>query len=226
MPDLDFEVTGVKAASRGLVPLIQFEVSLKKSPADRIHSVMLHSQIQIQSPLRSYNVREKEKLVELFGIPDCWGRTLRNCLWTTAATTFNGLANETKALLSVQCTYDLTIAATKYLHSLEGGDVPLLFLFSGPIFYEDERGQLKVQPISWDAESTYKMPVSIWKQIMEQHYPDSGWFYLRRDVFDRLLALKQRQGDSSWDQTMERLLSIADEPDAEIVDAPKAEVFA
>lgn len=217
MPDLDFEVTGVKSASRGLVPLIQFEVNLKKKPVDRINSVMLHSQIQIQSPLRSYNAREKEKLVDLFGAPDCWGRTLRNCLWTTAATTFNGFANETKAVLSVQCTYDLTIAASQYFHALEDGDVPLLFLFSGSIFYEGEKGRLQVQPISWDAESTYKMPVSVWKHIMEQHYPNSGWFYIRRDVFDRLLALKRRQGDSSWEQTMERLLSSADVPKEEVL---------
>ena len=38
------------------------------------------------------------------------------------------------------CTYDLELAAAKYLYSLPGGQVPLLFNFTGTIFYRGEDG--------------------------------------------------------------------------------------
>jgi hypothetical protein len=218
MPDLTFQVTGVKAASKGLVPLLQFEVAIKQASADSnqaVQSVVLHAQIQIQSAQRSYNSDEKENLVELFGTPDRWGQTLRNRLWTSTATTVGSFTGEAQAILSVLCTCDLAIAATKYFSAVEEGDVPLLFLFSGSIFYTDNQGQLQVQPISWNAESTYKMPISVWKDMMDHHYPNSAWVCLRRDVFDRLAGLKRRQGDATLDATLERLLATAEEPQLE-----------
>ena len=58
----------------------------------------------------------------------------------------------TEAILPVPCSYDLNIAATKYFYVLEEGEVPLLFLFSGTIFYAGADGRLQVQQISWNNE--------------------------------------------------------------------------
>ncbi|PYL13295.1 MAG: hypothetical protein DMF48_00375, partial [Verrucomicrobia bacterium] len=78
MPDLDFKVLGVDAAARGLTPLLHFKIEIvNQTPGDKIQSVMLHAQIQIQSPQRAYTPSEKEKLRELFGRPEDWGQTLR-----------------------------------------------------------------------------------------------------------------------------------------------------
>ncbi len=215
MPELTFQVTGVKSAAKGLVPLLQFDVAIKNASSGRIHSVMLHAQIQIQSTRRPYSPAEKEALSELFGTPERWGQTLRNRLWTNTAATVGSFTGEARATLSVQCTSDLAVAAAKYFYALEAGDVPLLFLFSGTIFYANEQGLLQVQPISWNAESTYLMPVRAWKDLMEEHYPNTAWLGLHRDVFDRLLALKRNEGDATWDQTVERLLALAEEPKLE-----------
>jgi hypothetical protein len=78
MPDLDFEILGVEAAVRGLVPLLHFTLRITNEPPhETIQSVILQAQIQIQSPQRSYTESEKEKLFELFGRPEDWGQTLR-----------------------------------------------------------------------------------------------------------------------------------------------------
>jgi predicted CopG family antitoxin len=42
---------------------------------------------------------------------------------------------------------------------------------------------------------------------MEHHYPDSAWIAMRRDVFDQLYEFKRREGLSSWDEVLERLLT-------------------
>ena len=109
-------------------------------------------------------------------------------------------------MLPVACTFDLNVAATKYFYALEEGEVPLLFLFSGTIFYARPDGQLQVQPISWNKECVYRMPVATWKDLMEHHYPESAWLSLGRETFDRLYEFKRSLGATSWEQTIDKLL--------------------
>ncbi len=208
MPDLNFTVASVDAAVKGLVPLLHFKIQITNQPPDeQLQSIILQAQIQIQAPQRTYSAEEREKLFELFGPPGQWGQSLRSKLWTHASTTVRSFSGSTEATLSVPCSYDLNIAATKYFYGLEAGEVPLLFLFSGTIFYAGAGGWLQVQQISWNKESAYRMPVQVWKELMERHYPNTGWLYLERDVFDRLCAFKRRSKVTSWEQAIERLLA-------------------
>jgi Family of unknown function (DUF6084) len=208
MPDLNFKVTGVEPAARGLVPLLHFHLEVTNSPeTELIQSVILQAQIQIQSAHRSYDEEEREKLVDLFGTPDRWGQTLRNRLWAHANTTVRPFTQTTGAVLPIQCTYDLNVLASKFFFALKEGAVPLLFLFSGTIFYAAADGRLQVQQISWNQECTYAMPVRVWHELMEHHYPNSAWVCLQRHVFEKLYAYKRRQGLPTWEQTIERLLT-------------------
>lgn len=207
MPDLSFRITGVDSGSRGLTPLLHFKLEVTNSPlAESIHTIMLQAQIQIQAPQRTYVASEKEKLEDLFGTPDRWGQTLRNRLWTHASTCVRSFEGTTEAQLPVTCTYDLNVSATKYFYALENGEVPLLFLFSGTIFYAGAGGQLQVQQIPWDKECSYRMPIKVWQMLMDHHYPGMAWISLRRDIFDRLYAYKRQHGFASWDQAIEQLL--------------------
>jgi len=124
-------VTGVQAAARGLMPLLHFNLEISNQPStETIQAVMIQAQIQIQSAQRAYSDVEREGLEELFGTPDRWGQTLRNRLWTHASTTVPPFAGQTTVTLPVQCTYDFNVIGTKYFYALEGGEVPLLFLFT------------------------------------------------------------------------------------------------
>jgi hypothetical protein len=212
MPDLNFRIVGVDPGARGLTPLLHFQLEITNSPATQsIHTVMLQAQIQIQSPQRTYAAQEREKLEDLFGTPDRWGQTLRNKLWTHASTCIRTFSGKTDALLPVLCTYDLNVSATKYFYALESGDVPLLFLFSGTVFYANEAGHLQVQQIPWDKECQYRMPVQVWQSLMDHHYPGTAWLSLNRDVFDRLYAYRRQRGLATWDQAIEQLLPAAEE---------------
>jgi hypothetical protein len=207
MPELTFQVTGAEAAARGLTPLLNFKLQIT-APTEStvVHGVLLNAQIQIQCPQRAYSTSEKEKLVELFGTPEQWGQTLRNRLWTQANTGLGAFTGRTETMLPVQCTYDLNIASTKYLYGLEGGEIGLLFLFNGSVFYATPEGGLQVEPISWNSECTYRMPVQLWRELMEQTYPNSAWLALQREVFDRLCAFKRRNSLVTWEETIEELL--------------------
>jgi hypothetical protein len=208
MPELDFQVIGVEAATRGIVPLVHFQLEIKARPETQpIQAMMLHAQIQIQCPQRAYNGNEKEKLVELFGKPERWGQTLRDRLWGFSNTTVRGFMARSETVLPMPCTFDLNVAATKYFHALEGGGVPLLFLFSGSVFYAGNDGRLQVEQISWNKECAYNMPLQAWQNMMEQHFPNSAWLSLQRETFDRLCAYKRGGGFANWDETLAGLLN-------------------
>lgn len=224
MPELAFHVTGVEPAARGITPLLHFRLELANAPADEvIDSVMLHAQIQIESPRRAYAPAERERLVELFGAPGEWSRTLRNRLWAHAQTIVPSFSGSIVTVLPVACTFDLNVAATKYAHALDDGEIPLLFLFSGSVFYRTHDRRMQVQPISWNSECAYRMPVETWKTMIDALYPNLAWLMLERETFDRLHVWRLRNGAPSWDQAIDRLLAASDGAAAEEMPAVPAE---
>ena len=207
MPELRFQITGVEPAMRGAAPLLHFAMEVANTPTEQpIQSVMVQAQIQFASNRRSYNAAEQDRLADLFGDPERWGQTLRTRLWAHTTVIVPGFTGRTTLPLPVPCTYDMNVSATKYLYALEEGDIPLLFLFSGTVFYTTEEGRIQAAPISWNAEAEFRMPVEVWQGLMEHHYPDSAWLYLQRDVFEQLYAFKRRHGLTSWEEALLRLL--------------------
>jgi hypothetical protein len=162
---------------------------------------------------RQYAPEDKERLQDLFGEPERWGQTVRPTLWTHAnivVPSFNG----TVAIdLPVPCTFDFNIAATKYFAGLSDGEVPLNFLFSGTVFYSTDEGALQVGQIPWDREARYRLPVAVWKEMMEHYYPNIAWLSLRKDVFDRLYRYKVRRGIPTFEQAIESILPREEGPD-------------
>jgi hypothetical protein len=220
MPDLDFQITGVETAEKGLTPILQFQLRITAlEEAQAIQALMLNTQIQFEPAQRAYSATEKEKLVELFGAPDRWGQTLRNRLLAQTTASIGGFRGQAETKLQVPCSYDLNIASTKYFYALEAGELSLLFLFSGSIFWTTSNGRLQVEPIPWNKECRYRMQSQVWRELMESHFADSSWITLRRDVFDELCAYKRRNALPNWEQAIESLLRKA-EPAAAAVELP------
>ena len=60
--------------------------------------------------------------------------------------------------------------------------------------------------VPWSQEASYALPVSVWREMMDLYYPNSGALFLRRDVLDRLMQWKADRGLLSFDQALESLL--------------------
>jgi hypothetical protein len=207
MPDLSFQVESVEPVAHAVAPLLAFRLRITQTDgATPIHTIALRCQIRIEPTRRRYVPAEEEKLHDLFGEPARWGSTLRSMLWAHTTSVVTGFTGTTLADLPVPCTFDFNVAATKYFHALEDGFVPLLLLFSGSIFFEAEDGHLQVVQIPWEKETNFRLPVPVWKDLMERYYPNCAWLCLRRDVFDRLSHYKSRCGLPTWEQAFEELL--------------------
>lgn len=208
MPDLSFAIEGVEAVPYAAVPQLSFKTKiLNHDSAEVIRSVSARVQILIEPTLRKYTPAEQASLKDLFGEPDRWGRTLRSMLWTHAALAVPAFTGSAAAELCVPCTFDFNVPATKYFYALKNDDLPLCFQFSGSVFYQGEDEALQVAPISWDKEAKFRLPVKVWKELMDLYYPNSAWLSLRRDTFEKLYRFKVHEGIPTWEAALERALS-------------------
>lgn len=208
MPELSLAIESVEVAKYAAAPLLVFKVRITNEPREEIvHTVALRAQIQIEATRRQYDATEQAALLDLFGEPDRWGQTLHSMLWTHASVVVPRFSGATLADIPVPCTFDFNVAATKYFHGLTSGYLPLCFQFSGTVFYQNEEGVLQVAPISWDKEAKHRLPVRVWKDLMDVYYPKSAWLALQRDTFERLYQFKVREGIPTWEEALERALS-------------------
>jgi len=208
--DLTFTVQGVEVLEHAATPTLVFKLQVTEADGATVQGIALQSQIQINVVRRSYDVHDHERLLDLFGEPSRWGETLRTMLWTHASAAARPFTGSCVIDLPVPCSYDMNLAAAKYFYALDEGVVPLEFLFSGTVFYESESG-IQVEQIPWSTEATYRLPVRIWKELMDHYYPDMAWLCLSRDVFDRLYRYKARQGVPTWDHLIDSLLNASGE---------------
>jgi hypothetical protein len=210
LPDLRFQVEDAAATPNAAAPQLSFKVRITDSEAEPVHSIALRAQVQIEPVRRRYSAAEQEHLKELFGEPERWSQTLHPLLWTNANVSVPGFTGNTLIEVPVACTFDFNVAITKYIYGLENGELPTSLLFSGTVFYAGQAG-LQVAQIPWDREASYRLPVRVWKEMMDLYYPDTAWMCLRRDVFERLYEFKARYGIPTWEQTLERMLGLTAE---------------
>ena len=208
MPDLGFQIDGAEVVALSATPTIAFQLRVTNAdPRETIHSVALRCQIQIEVTRRRYVTEEQRKLGDLFGEPERWSQTLKNLLWTHVSVNIPPFQDTTVVEVPVPCTFDFNVAATKYFHGLAEGEVPLCVMFSGSVFYSLEGGNMQVAPISWDKEARYRLPIQVWRDMMDVYYPGSAWLCLRRDVFERLYDYKVRNGIPTWEEALENMLA-------------------
>ena len=211
MPDLEFKLEGAEVADFAAVPSLVFKLRIENLEAEPVRSVALNTQIRIAATGRHYEAAEQERLLELFGEPSRWKDTLRSLLWTHTVLQVPRFSGSTVVDMPVACTYDLEVVAAKYFYALEEGEVPLEFLFSGTIFYAGEDGRLQTTRISWEKEAEFRLPVRLWKEMMDQYFPNSAWVRLRKDAFDQLYDYKIRKGLPTWEATVEALLRASEQ---------------
>ena len=173
---------------------------------------MLDVQIRIAATERRYSEAEQAQLGDLFGKPDRWSQTLRGLLWTQVTAVVGPFRGATTGELLVPCTYDFEVAASKYLAGLREGEIPLELLFSGSVFYAAANGALQISRISWNAEARHRLPVAVWRQTIDRHFPDSAWLRVGRQTFDRLAAYRAAGALTSWDAVLEALLADRAQP--------------
>ncbi|MER8105619.1 DUF6084 family protein [Kitasatospora sp. NPDC094016] len=207
MTSISFACTGVRADPYAAGPALVFRLRIS-APADvRVHALALRCQLRIEPARRRYGDAEGGRLTDLFGERSRWAGTLHPVQFAQVPLLVGAFTGETETDLVVPCTYDMDVSAARYLAALDDGDVPLLLLFSGTAFAGP--GGFQVTPVAWDQEAAVRMPVKVWREAIDAHFPGCGWLRLPADLMAELLAYRSRHALPSWEATVRELLGTA-----------------
>lgn len=204
MSTLRFACTGSRPEPDAAGPSLQLDLRIDDGTGRRVYAIALRCQVRIDPRGRRYTPAETARLTDLFGEPHRWGQTLNPLQLATVPVMVPAFTGSTTVPVTIGLSYDLDVSSGRYFHGLDDGEVPLLLLFSGTLFYAGDTG-VQVGLVSWQEEAHHRLPVAVWKSAMDEHFPDSGWLRLRRETLDRLVAYRSAYA-ATWDDAIERLL--------------------
>jgi hypothetical protein len=207
--DLIFGCTGATADKYAATPTLAFQLTITERSGVRVHAIALRCQIRIEPHRRRYSAAEAERLHDLFGDPSRWAETVKPIQLATVTAMVPGFTAVTEIDIPVPCTYDLEVTSARYLQGLDDGTIPMLLLFSGTVFVATEGG-FSVELVPWSAEASYRMPVSVWRDLVDAHFPGSAWLRCSRETLDELSRFKARHALPTWDATLGVLLAAAE----------------
>lgn len=211
MTDLVFDCVGARNERYAVVPTLAFTLRISETGGRRVDAIALRCQIRIQPQQRRYDADEAARLLDLFGEPARWAQSLKPIQLTTVAAMVPGFTGSLQIDLPVPCTYDLEVGWARYINALGSGTVPLLLLFSGTVFTAVD-GRMSVEQVPWSKEAEFALPVAVWRDLVDTHFPNTSWIRVSRPTLDALLEFKSRNALPTWDSTLETLLAGAREP--------------
>jgi hypothetical protein len=210
MAELVFDCTGVHPDRYAVVPSMTLTLRISETTGQRIETIALRCQIRIEPAKRRYSHVEEERLNDLFGDTSRWADTLKPMQFTTVTAMVPGFTGSTEIDLPIPFSYDLELGSARYFNSLESGEIPLLLLFSGTVFSVTD-GRMSVQLVPWSKEAPCRIPVSVWREAIDVHFPNAAWLKMSTQTFDELQRFKNRRAIPTWDATLRTLLAEASE---------------
>lgn len=210
MSHYTFTVLDIVAETYAAAPQLTARLRIEESTGQVVHAVALRCQVRIEPQRRRYDRAEQDALRGLFGERERWVDTLKPFLWMQCNTTVQGFTDATVVDLALPCTYDFDVVGSRYLHALEAATVPLNLLFSGTVFTRGTHG-FGVEPVPWDCEARYDLPVATWRAMIDAFFPHTGWIRLDRDVLALVADYRARKGLTTWEETVHSLLAADEE---------------
>lgn len=211
MSDLAINCVDVRPDLYAAAPTMVFRLRLTESTGVRVHAIALRCQIRIEPARRRYDPDEAVRLLELFGETPQWGDSLKPLQFASVGVMVPSFGGQTEIDVPVACTYDFEVGTAKYFHGLAGGEIPMLLLFSGTAFRRTDEGGFEVEQVPWSLEARYRVPVTVWRALMDRFFPNSGWIRLRSDTLDALQRYKAARALPTWEDAFAALLKQAGE---------------
>jgi hypothetical protein len=220
MAELAFDCVGARADKYAVSPSMSLVLRIAETSGQKVEAIALRCQIRIEPTRRRYSDAEAERLNDLFGDTQRWADTLKPLQFTNVSVMVPAFAGSTEVELPVMLSYDLEIGSTRYFAGLDDGEIPLLLLFSGTVFTNVD-GRLQAQQVPWSKEAAYRLPVALWREAIDMHFPDSAWIRMSRYTLDELLRFKNREALPTWDATITALLALAGGDTGSATDEPQ-----
>jgi hypothetical protein len=206
-PEPEFSVLGVRPVRYAANPMLSLDLQVSEPSGRQVYMIALTIQLMIEPARRAYDDATRAKLVGLFGAPERWAVTTRSLVWSQLDVLVPAFTGSTTVTVPVACSFDLEVAAAKYLYSLPDGMAPLALHFNGTVYYRGDDGGLQMVLVPWNKSTDFRMPVSVWRETVEHYFPGTAWAVLGTDTLAALQQEKLSRGLATLDATVASLLS-------------------
>jgi hypothetical protein len=208
-PDPAFTVLGAEPIPRCATPTLRFRLGVEDATGTPVHFIALTALITVEPGRRTYTPSDRERLVELFGEPERWGSTTGSFRWSQLDTVIGPFESSGLFELDVECGYDHEITVTKYCSGLGDGTIPLRLHFNGTIYFDGGDGGLQILPLAWDRSARFELPLAVWREMIDEHYPGGAWLRVSQGILGELSRFKTAAGAPTLDDAMRQLLDAA-----------------
>jgi hypothetical protein len=205
-PEPEFAVLGARPVRHSAAPLMHLDLQVSEPTGRPVYMIALRIALMIEPARRAYDPDTQQRLLELFGAPERWSVTTRSLVWCQLDVIVPAFTGQTTVAVPVAVSYDLELAAVKYLHALPDGEAPMALHFNGTVYYRGDDGALQMVLVPWNRSIDFRLPVATWRETVEHHYPGTAWIGVREGTLERLQTAKLDRGLSTFDATLDALL--------------------
>ena len=207
-PEPEFAVLEARPVRHAAVPMLALDLHVCERSGREVYMIALGVQVMIDPARRAYDAETHGRLVELFGAPERWSVTTRSLVWARLDVLVGAFRHQTVAEVALPLSFDLELAAVKYLYALPDGEAPLGLHFNGTVYYR-EGDALQMSLVPWSCSIDFRLPVAVWREAIESVYPSRAWLAVREDTYRALVEARLRRGAATLDQALRALLSEA-----------------
>ena len=150
-------------------------------PVSPIYTIALRCQINVDPARRRYDADPASDCPSCSESPSGGARRPRaSC---GRASTCSSRASKARPTSTSRCPAATTSRSRPpdISRGLSDGAVPLSFHLSGSVFYKTSSGELRITQVPWDIDVRYELPLAVWTDMMEHHYPEEWLGALRRE---------------------------------------------
>lgn len=208
-PDPEFTVLGARPIRHAAVPMLSLDLQVSEPTGRSVYMIALRVSLMLEPARRSYDEATRATLEELFGAPERWATTTRSMLWCQLDVIVPAFTGQTTVSVPVPVSGDHEQAAAKYLYALPDGFAPMGLHFNGTVYYRGADGAVQMVLVPWSTSIDFRLPVSAWRETIEEYYPGTGWLGLPVATIERLRALKLARGLLTTDAALNELLEEA-----------------
>ena len=206
VPEPEFEVLGARPMRHAAAPTLILDLQISEPSGRQVYMIGLSIQLMLEPARRGYDGETRQRLAGLFGAPERWAVTTHSLVWAQLDVVVPEFTGSSTVAVPIACSYDLELAAAKYLDALPDGEVPMALHFNGIVYYPNEQGGLQMVLVPWSCSVDYRMPVAVWRETIEHYYPNTGWVAMRSETVRALERARVARGAPTYDACVKQLL--------------------
>ena len=143
----------------------------------RVHAVALRCQVRVEPLRRRYSDHEAARVVDLFGDRPRWGQTMQPLQLAFLAQVLPGFTGAARSTSRCRAATTSRSPPTSTSPGSRRATCRCCCCSAAGL-HRRRRASISVEPVPWHKEAPVRLPVAVWREAMDAHFPEQAWLRL------------------------------------------------